>query len=158
MSREEGQVTGSGEFARRAAVTAPLFLVAVIAIPQAFMLGIGTIDRPQPGLYPLLLSVLLIAVLIPVALFAFAEGTEPFEPRSVRVLGGVATVALFIVLWPITGLIIASSISLFIWMWRLGNERIVSSIITAVVTGAVCAYVFGSLLGVPLPMGMIGIP
>ena len=157
MNKEEGPVVGR-DLVRRAAVTAPLLLVTLFAIPQAFALGIGGFDRPQPGLYPLLLSVLIIAVLIPIFLIDYAEDIEPFDKACMRVFAGAAAVALFIVLWPITGLVIAASISLFLWMWRLGKERVVQSAITAVVTSVVCAYTFGVLLGVPLPTGLIGLP
>jgi hypothetical protein len=142
----------------RAAVALPPFLAAAIVIPQAFALGIGDFNKPQPGLYPLLICVILMVALVPVAVRDYVCDVEPLTRDSGRVFVGAALVVMFIVLWPILGLPVSSAVALFLWIWLLRGERIVPAALASVITGLVCAYVFGNLLGVPLPRGILGIP
>jgi len=127
-------------------------IVGVAGIIGSIGLGLGTPEEPQPGMWPFIVS--LILVLLSGSLALFGRGiadTEKFSHNSWAVLGGTLTLVALVILVPVIGFEIPSLLLTFVWLRFLGKETWKMSTLLSVVVVAAFYGVFVLLLGVPLP-------
>lgn len=131
--------------------------VAVIALGVAALVGswsldVGTASAPRSGMWPFLVSVVLIG--LGVGLLAVVRRTadaERFTRASWLVLAGLATMVGFLAVISVIGFEIPAALLMFVWLRFLGRE---SWRLSAVLSGAVVAafyLVFVVALSVPIP-------
>jgi putative tricarboxylic transport membrane protein len=129
-----------------------ILVLGVAALIGSSSLGIGSARKPGSGTWPLLLSVLLIA--LGVALLLLARRTsdaEKFSRASWQVLAGVATMIGFVAVIATIGFEIPALLLTFVWLRFLGRESWRSSILTSVGVVAAFYIVFVVALQVPIP-------
>ncbi|MGR6319885.1 tripartite tricarboxylate transporter TctB family protein [Micromonospora soli] len=139
------------------ALSNALTAVAVVALGVAALvgstgLGLGTARSPESGTWPLLISGAL--VLLGLGLLATARRTtdaERFSPASWLVLGGLATMVVFVAVIEVIGFEIPAALLAFVWLRFLGREGWRTSIVTSVAVVVAFYLLFVAALSVPIP-------
>ncbi|MGA6161707.1 tripartite tricarboxylate transporter TctB family protein [Amycolatopsis magusensis] len=135
------------------AITALVLLGAgVAAVVASWTLGVGTAREPDSGMWPLLIGVALIvlgAALL--AKFRTPSDAERFTRSGWPVLGGLATMVVFVVVLEYVGFEIPATLLCFAWLRFLGRESLRVSIVGSLAVVAVFYAVFVGALSVPIP-------
>ncbi|TFV60130.1 tripartite tricarboxylate transporter TctB family protein [Geodermatophilus sp. DF01-2] len=136
---------------------APLLLVALglLALFQARDMGLGELTAPGPGLWPFLVAVLLTGTAAVLVFVDPAEDYEPWTPATVRIMGGLVSLGLFIVLFEALGFIIPAFLMLALWLRVFGREPWRWSLGLAVAGAVLFHLLFVEALGVPFPEGVL---
>jgi hypothetical protein len=136
-------------------VLAGLFFVAVgVAV---FLLsrgyGIGTPAHLGPGVFPMLLSGLLVALGIAIALVAVRDKVAAAVGLSWRPLL-LVTAAVGVFGFGLDTLGLFASVSLMVLVSRAARsgQSVVESLVVALALGAVASFLFYYLLGLPVPL------
>lgn len=127
-------------------------LLGLAATIGSVQLGVGDFTDPEPGMWPLIISVAIvgcsIALLIGGRRFWDAEA---FTPSSWRVAYATASLVAYAVSLPYVGFEIATVVLMFFWLKVIGRERWLVSIVLPVLVTAAFWLLFVLLLRVPLP-------
>jgi hypothetical protein len=130
-------------------VTASL---GVAGVALSLSMGIGTPARPEAGMWPLIISVVM--AVLSVALLLFGRRTldaEAFSSSSWQVAAGVGTLIGFVLAIGLTGFEIPTLLLTFFWLRFLGKETWrMSALLSVIVTGAFY-LIFVVALSVPIP-------
>jgi putative tricarboxylic transport membrane protein len=134
-----------------------LVALAVIALGAAALigswrLGVGSPAAPQAGMWPFLISVVLL--LLGLALLPLARRTadaERFTRTSWLVLAGLATMVVFAVVIPYIGFEIPAALLTFAWLRVLGREGWRLSVIASLAVVIAFYLIFVAALSVPIP-------
>jgi putative tricarboxylic transport membrane protein len=136
------------------------FLVASGAyLATALAFPLGDVARPGPGFFPAGVGVFLClaatALMISPRRGAPAGAGVASLSREARVRVSATTLGLFAfcLLLPWLGYPVCGFLFIALLLRRLGGARWPGVVITAVLGAVVSYYVFGVLLGVPLPAG-----
>ena len=124
----------------------------VLGAVLAFGYGLGSLDKPGPGLWPFVVSVLIVA--LSVILLVIGRGltdSEAFTRSSALPVIGAVTFVAFGVLMPLTGFEIPALVLAIIWLKFLGGESWRNTLVISVVTVAVFYFLFLYGLRIPLP-------
>lgn len=138
---------------------AGLFLVAVAAFAlwQASKLDMGTLRSMGAGMLPISLAVLvglLGLVMIGLAFFQDGPALERWHLRGpIFILGSVVIFALLI---RTVGLAIAGPVSMLFGCFATNEVRWIEAVIFSVVMTAFCIVLFKVVLGLPIPVLLIG--
>lgn len=129
-----------------------LGLLGIAGVVGSLALGLGTPADPSAGMWPFIVSVILVVLAASLALFGRdIADTETFSRYSWAVLGGTVSLIGLVILIPMIGFEIPSLLLTFIWLRFLGKETwMLSTLLSFVITAAFYG-VFVLLLGVPLP-------
>jgi putative tricarboxylic transport membrane protein len=131
---------------------AAVVALGVAALIGASSLGIGGASQPGPGLWPLVVSVLLVVLGVALLLGARrSSDAEKFSRGSWLVLAGLASMVGFVAVIEVIGFEIPAALLSFVWLRFLGREGWRMSIITSLVVVAGFYLVFVAALGVPIP-------
>jgi hypothetical protein len=127
-------------------------LIGIAGTVGSLALGLGTPASPAPGMWPFIVSVILVVLAAALALFGRgATDAEKFSHQSWAVLGGLVSLIVLVMLIPVIGFEIPSLLLTFIWLRFLGKESWKMSTLLSVVIIAAFYGIFVLLLGVPLP-------
>lgn len=131
---------------------AAVVVLGVAALVGASSLGIGTARQPGPGLWPMVLSVVLV-VLGVALLFGVRRTTdaERFSGGSLLVVAGLATMVVFVAVIEVIGFEIPAALLCLVWLRFLGREGWRMSVVTSVAVVIGFYLVFVAALGVPIP-------
>ena len=140
-------------------VTLLILAVSAVYLTQAVSLPFGTAAKPGAGFFPVVVAVFACVVALVASARAFvsspgvyakapAEATGSAERRRVR--GAVAALAGFCLALPWIGYPIAAFAFVSIVLRGLGG-RWPAALLTGALSSAGSYYLFGVLLGVPLP-------
>lgn len=143
-----------------------LALLAASALYLAVSLGfpLGTSARPGPGFFPVGVGAFLcgVAAVFVLATFRRAPAARERPPRHRmdpgrrgRVATTIACLVGFCVLLPWTGYELAAFVFVSVLMRRLGGSGWLVTLVAAALGAWGSAHVFGVLLGVPLPRGVL---
>ncbi len=115
-------------------------------------MGLGTPADPQPGMWPFLISVVLVVLAAALALFGRKTlDAQKFSGSSLQVVAGLVTLVGFASLIGTIGFEIPALVLTLIWLRFLGKETWRMSILLSVVI-TVCFYLlFVLALNVPIP-------
>lgn len=125
-------------------------LLGVAAIWLAGDLEFGTLTNPGPGLWPTVVSVLLVATGVVVIVRA-KNDTEAFTKGAAVVVIGAVSLAVAAFLFELVGFEIPTVLLLVLWLTVFGRESWRISVIVSVLATAAAYVVFIVGLGVPLP-------
>jgi putative tricarboxylic transport membrane protein len=127
-------------------------LVGVAGVVGSLGLGLGRLTGPGPGLWPLVVSVVITTLSVVLALTGrHGTDTERFSRASVMTAVAVLTLVLLGVALPLIGFEIPSLLLTFVWLRFLGKESWRSSIVISVGTVFAFYVLFVLLLQIPLP-------
>ena len=132
-----------------------LLLLAVGALVQAAGMGLGELTAPGPGLWPAIVAGLLAVTAVILLVVDPAEDYEHWTIGSVRIIGGLVGLAVFIVLFQTLGFIVPTVLMLTAWLRFFGDESWRMSVGLGVVGALVLHLVFVVALGVPFPAGPV---
>ena len=136
-------------------------LVGVFGLSQAARLSLGSLEKPGPGVFPLILSALL--CMVGASLLFSEKGQGRLQWRTIvrqkaRVWQIVLQTGVFILTLEWLGYPLASAIYLFsLLSWTCGF-RVGQAAGLAVLLTATSWYVFVNFLGVQLPPGLLRLP
>jgi hypothetical protein len=126
--------------------------LGVAAAVLSYGYGLGSLRRPGPGLWPFIVSVLIVALaLVLLAVGRSLDDTERFTRSSVLVVIGGATFVALGVLLPVIGFEIPAVLLGIVWLRFLGGESWRSTIVISVATTAAFYLLFLYGLSIPLP-------
>jgi putative tricarboxylic transport membrane protein len=142
--------TGARRWQRR---IAPLILLALGlgAASGSWQLKLGTLHHPAPGLWPFIISMVIIVSAGALIVWPGEEPLEAWGRRSLSVAAGVASLGAFVVLFELIGFFIPAVLMLLLWLRVFGRESWRWSVVFAVAGPAVLYVIFDRLLGVPFP-------
>jgi hypothetical protein len=113
--------------------------VGIGAVVLSIAMGLGTPDKPQPGLWPFIISCVMVAL----GLFQLIAGrhnrdAEKFTRMSGAPLTGLVTLAAMVALMPLIGFELPALALCIIWMRFLGGETWRSTLVVS--AGVVIAF------------------
>ncbi|TFV68206.1 UNVERIFIED_ORG: tripartite tricarboxylate transporter TctB family protein [Bacillus sp. AZ43] len=121
----------------------------------SYELELGTLRAPLSGLWPFIVSVVLIACTL-VGLFTCdPTDVEQFGRPVVRPFLGLAALCLFVLLWDEVGLLLTGAVVLTFWFKVLARESWRMAVALAVGASVVAHLLFVVLLGARLPDDVI---
>jgi putative tricarboxylic transport membrane protein len=135
-----------------AIVAAVVILLGSAALLGSWSLGVGSPRTPDSGMWPLLVSVVLVVLAVVLLLTAKrTSDAERFSRGSWLVLAGLATMVVFVAVVELIGFEIPAALLCFVWLRFLGHEGWRTSIIGS--AGVVAAFyvIFVAALSVPIP-------
>jgi putative tricarboxylic transport membrane protein len=143
-------------------VAAAFLLLSVAYGIGSLLLPMGTLERPGPGFFPLIVALVMAALSSPL-LWRFLcvkkpqpPGEHPFPrgPDLRRVLAMGGSLILFAVLLQPLGYGISSALLMGAVLRLLGMRHWGRIALSAVLTTAISYWLFAILLDVPLPTGV----
>ncbi|MCZ2820539.1 tripartite tricarboxylate transporter TctB family protein [Modestobacter sp. VKM Ac-2977] len=133
-------------------IAALVVALGAAAAVGALALGAGTARTPGPGIWPLILGVLLVVLGVGLAATARrTSDTEQFSRSSWLVLAGLATMLVFVALIGTIGFEIPAVLLAFVWLRFLGGESWRTSAIVSIAVVVAFYLVFVAALSVPVP-------
>lgn len=114
---------------------------------------------PGPGFLPLWLGIGLVGCALFVILKNLKENAkaEPFfKPRTKLAVKMLVTIIVAFLLFPVLGFPIGLALFTGFTMRIMGKHSLILCSISAVLTAVGIHFIFGQLLYIPLPTGMIG--
>jgi len=134
---EEEKPPAAGALAN-AASSLVVLGVGVGAVILSLAMGLGTPAAPQPGLWPFMISCVMVALgLFQLVIGRHNRDAEKFTRMSMAPLTGLVTLALMVALMPTIGFELPALALCIVWMRFLGSETWRSTlVVSAVVVGA----------------------
>lgn len=122
------------------------------------VLKLGTIEEPGPGFFPALCSAgILVLCVLWLVTAPQAKQHEPFwkEGEWIAPLLAVVCITAYTALMEVSGYVSSTFLFLVAWQIFIVREKWVKTMIIAVTGTAIMYVLFSSLLGVPLPDGLL---
>lgn len=127
-------------------------LLGIGALVLALSMGMGTPANPEPGMWPAILSVVLIIFGLVLGLVGRqGHSAEKFTSSSLQVVAGCLTLFGFVAAISAIGFEIPALLLTFVWLRFLGKETWKSSTILSIVIVLAFYLIFVLALGVPIP-------
>ncbi|MGO1181910.1 MAG: tripartite tricarboxylate transporter TctB family protein [Micrococcaceae bacterium] len=123
--------------------------VAGSAVFASYVLGIGSLTNPGPGLWPFSISLITFVLTIVLLILGCQWSATPQGGRK-WVLTAVVGIVVYCLILPVLGFIFATIPLVFFFMRIVGGSGWISTIVTAILAPLGSYYVFDVLLGVPL--------
>lgn len=148
---EEEKPPAAGALAN-AASSLVVLGVGIAALVLSLAMGLGTPDKPQPGLWPFLTSCVMVAL----GLFQLIAGrhnrdAEKFTRMSFAPLTGLVTLATMVALMPVIGFEIPALVLCIIWMRFLGGETWRSTLLVSTLVVVAFYGIFVLALNTSIP-------
>lgn len=135
-----------------------LAAVGVVAIILSIGYGLGTGNRPGPGLWPFIAAVVMLGSTLVVAITDTLEDYEPWGKESVRTLIALASLVVFAVLFTLIGFTVPAVLLMLLWLRMFGRMRWLTAALLAVVGAVSLFMLFDVVLGVPMPRDLLMTP
>jgi hypothetical protein len=148
---EEEKPPAAGALAN-AASSLVVLGVGIGAVVLSVLMGLGTPASPQPGLWPFVISCVMVAL----GLFQLIAGwhnrdAEKFTRMSTAPLTGLVTLAAMVALMPLIGFEIPALVLCVIWMRFLGGETWRSTLVVSASVVVAFYGIFVLALGTSIP-------
>ncbi len=148
-----------------AVVGGVIFLFGGLTVVLSLAMPVGTFRMAGPGMFPLLLGVMLMilsGIFTLQTLFqvkaAPAKKSAPSEPGALlQVAVFIGAMVLVTVLLNPLGYPLSAFLLMVILLRSLGMKEWAGNLPLSIVTAAVCYFVFVQWLKIPLPAGWLGI-
>lgn len=148
------QKTGQNPHVHRLGPLVPL-LLGLYGLVTAYGLSLGELNQPGPGLWPFLVSLLLVGTSAVLVLKDDPAEYEPWTRGTLGIAGGLVSLGIFILLFQAIGFLIPGVLMLLVWL-RLFAQEPWKWAVPLALGGAVGLYlVFDRALGVPFPDGVL---
>lgn len=126
---------------------------------HSWQIGVTGPTGPESGLFPLIAGLIMAGAGLTLLLRPASAAHAPDWPRGAalgRVAGVVAGIGCMAVGVNYLGFVIASAVTMMVLLRTIERSSWIGSIALAAGSVAVVAWVFGQLLGMPLPRGPWG--
>lgn len=132
-----------------------LVALGVFGIVESSKLGLGDLTEPGPGLWPLVLSTVVVGSAAVLFVVDDPRDYERWSGRSAMIGAGIVGLAAYIVAFSLLGFAISTALLIGVWLRVFARESWRSTIVLTV-AGAVALYlIFAVLLNVPFPEGVL---
>lgn len=140
--------------ANRIAVGGIPLALGIAALALSLRLELGSLSEPGPGLWPLVVSTVLIVGSLGVLRTANGSA-EPLTRQAVPILAALAALGVFVAAFSVVGFTVPAFALLVFWLRWISREG--WTVTLAVACGATAAlYVlFAVVLGVPFPADLL---
>lgn len=148
---EAQQLAGRSEKISRVITLLVLAGFGIFAFAASWEVGLGSLQDPGPGLWPLITSV---GILIPAAALVFVDRREDYEAwsrKSLRLVLALVVLVLYIPAFLSAGFLISSLVLLIVWLRWFGNESWRWTLVVSAASSIGLFILLDVLLGVPLP-------
>jgi hypothetical protein len=126
--------------------------VGIGAVILSVAMGLGTPSAPEPGLWPFLISCVMVALgLFQLIMGRHNRDAEKFTRMSVAPLTGLVTLAAMVALMPIAGFELPALVLSIIWMRFLGGETWRSTLVVSAIVVAAFYGIFVTALNTSIP-------
>ena len=150
---DKSRVIGNGD--RVSAIA--LLALGIYLLYESAQMRFGTVTRPGPGFFPVILSVLLIcagSVVLVKSLLAHVEKTEvSFDGRAGAIIVTLLAISLYALVLETTGYLLTTFVIVFGLMVGIGKVSWKRALVFAG-GGTVLIYAAFISLGIPLPTGI----
>ena len=148
---EEEKPPAAGPLAN-AASSLVVLGIGVGSLVLSVAMGLGTPEAPQPGLWPFLVSCVMVAL----ALFQLVAGrhnrdAEKFTRMSMAPVTGLVTLAAMVSLMPVIGFELPALVLCIVWMRFLGGETWRSTLLVSAVVVVSFYGIFVLALNTSIP-------
>ncbi|GER22410.1 hypothetical protein NCCP1664_09070 [Zafaria cholistanensis] len=127
-------------------------VLGAAGIVLSLQLGLGSPAQPQPGMWPFIMGVVIVALGLSQMFIGRHGGEgEKFSRLSWLVLLGVATLVGLVALMPVIGFEIPSLLLCIVWMKYLGGETWRSALLYSALVVAAFYAIFILALGTTIP-------
>lgn len=139
-----------------------MLAIAAVMIAWSLTLPIGTVNSPGPGLFPLILAVLLAVLSIGLMIEQFLGGfstrliTDTIREEGVQVAVFCALYFAYALTFEWAGFILSTGVFLALVYVLVLRKSIASAIACAVLVTVPIYWLFDRLLSVSLPAGLFG--
>ncbi|MGY2002880.1 tripartite tricarboxylate transporter TctB family protein [Blastococcus sp. SYSU DS1024] len=139
---------------------APLVLVifGAAAMLGARNLGLGEMSAPGPGLWPFIVATLLTVTGVVVLFIDDPEDYEPWTRGTLKIVLGLAGLAVFVVLFQTIGFFVSAVLMLLFWLRVFAREPWRWAVPLAVLGALAFHLIFVEVLAVPFPDGIVFAP
>lgn len=125
-----------------------LALLGISCAILAISSGLGQLNNPGPGMWPLITGLVLAGAAVATSVErSEIDGDSAGWRRAVI---GAASLVVFLVLFNYLGLIVPGALVVFFWLRVLSGEKTVTSVVVAVVMSLSAYVLFVTVLGVPI--------
>lgn len=141
------------------ALNAFWIVLGAAAASYAWTLGVMGPSGPESGLFPLIAALIVLGAGIVLMFQRGGYAASPDFPRGAplwRVLGVIAGLALMAAGVPYLGFAITGVITMLVLLRTVEQSSWLVSIVLAVASVVAVVWLFGHLLGMPLPRGPWG--
>jgi putative tricarboxylic transport membrane protein len=127
-------------------------IFGVFGLIVALGLGVGSLSAPGAGLWPLVISLVMITAAGTALVRAkHDEDVEAFDGGILTVVFSVGSLLAYAALLPVIGFEIPTVLLLFFWIKILGKEGWRPAVTVSIVATVVVYVLFVLLLAVPIP-------
>lgn len=148
---DEERPPHAGPLANVAAAVATAGL-GCAGLAMSVAMGLGSPEKPEPGLWPFIISLVMIAMSVALLVFGRKKlDAEAFSSSSWQVAAGVATLVGFVLVVGVAGFEIPTLLLTFVWLRFLGKETWRMSILLSFAVTAAFYLIFVVALSVPIP-------
>ena len=141
------------------AVNAFWILLGAAAAAYAWTLGVVGPSGPESGLFPLIAALIIMGAGSVLLVRPRTRATAPQFPRGAalrRIAGIVAALAFMAIALPYAGFALTGALTMMILLRTTGDTSWLGSIALALASVALVVWLFGHILGMPLPRGPWG--
>ena len=134
-----------------------VFGVATVA--HSWQIGLTGPSGPESGLFPLIAGTIVVGAGLTLLLRPSSAARAPQWPRAAalgRVAGVITGLAVMAVGVDYLGFVVASAVTMLVLLRTIERSSWLGSICLAIGSVAVVAWLFGQVLGMPLPRGPWG--
>jgi hypothetical protein len=121
----------------------------------SYELDLGTLRAPLSGLWPFVVSIVLIGCTLVGMFICDPTEVEPFGRTVIRPLLGLIALCVFVLLWDEVGLLLTGSVVLTFWFKALARETWLMAVTLAAGASVVAHLLFVVVLGARLPNDLI---
>lgn len=126
--------------------------VGIGAVVLSVSMGLGTPDKPQPGLWPFVISLVMVALgVFQLILGRHNRDAEKFTRMSTAPLTGLVTLAAMVALMPLIGFELPALVLCIIWMRFLGGETWRSTLVVSAAVVIAFYAIFVLALNTSIP-------
>jgi putative tricarboxylic transport membrane protein len=130
-------------------------LVGAYAMYEAYSLSLGELSNPGPGLWPFIVAAVVVGTAAALLFIDHPDDYETWTRSTLRIVGGLVSLGIFILLFQAIGFLIPSVLMLLLWL-RLFAEEPWKLAVPLAFGGALVLYLlFETALGVPFPDGVL---
>lgn len=129
------------------------------AAAHAWQIGLAGPSGPESGLFPFIAGAIIAGAGLTLLLRPSSATRAPHWPRGIgvfRVAGVVAGIALMAIGVDYLGFAVASAVTMMVLLRTIERSSWIESIALAIGSVAVVLWLFGQVLGMPLPRGPWG--
>lgn len=137
--------------AKRSIAPAVLLVLGVGAGIGSWQLRLGSLQHPEPGLWPFATSLLVTLSALVLLIRPDPDPGEEWTRKSWSLGAGIGILAAFILLFGAVGFLIPAVLMVGVWLRAFGGESWRYTLILAIGGPAILYVIFNNLLGVPLP-------